>query len=78
MAKDAEKGLELLRHIIKDAKECSVYLDIKGPRKREETPFFFIPELMEDWCKLNFKMAWLEYLSIRFKVDKNYISGSTD
>ena len=77
-AKEAKSGINLLRQLIITCKRLCIYLDIIGPKKRNETPFFFIPELMEDWCKLNFKMAWLEYLSIRFKVEKNYISGSTE
>lgn len=76
--KEAQEGMKLLRAIVVTAKRLNIYLDIIGPKKREETPFFFLPELMEEWCKLNFKMAWLEYLSVRFKVDKNYMSGSTD
>ena len=76
--KEAQEGMKLLRAIVVTAKRLNIYLDIVGPKKREETPFFFLPELMEEWCKLNFKMAWLEYLSVRFKVDKNYMSGSTD
>lgn len=76
--KEAQEGMKLLRAIVVTAKRLNIYLDIIGPKKREETPFFFLPELMEEWCKLNFKMAWLEYLSVRFKIDKNYMSGSTD
>lgn len=49
--------MELLRAIVVTAKRLNIYLDIIGPKKREETPFFFLPELMEEWCKLNFKMA---------------------
>ena len=75
---EAQKGLEYLRTIVVMAKRLTIYLDVIGPKKREDTPFFFLPELIEDWSKLNFKMAWLEYLSVRFKVDKNYMSGSTD
>lgn len=77
-AEEARDGMAMLRGIVSAAKYLNIYLDIIGPKKRTETPFFFLPELMEDWCKLNFKMSWLEYLSIRFKVDKNYMSGSTD
>lgn len=75
---EAQQGMQRLREIVVQAKERLVYLDIIGPKQRKDTSFFFLPELMEEWSKLNFKMAWLEYLSVRFKVDKNYMSGSTE
>lgn len=75
---DAQIGLHVLEDAIVDAKKLGYTLHIIAPRHREDTPFFFIPELIEDWSKTNFKMSWLEYISARFKVDKNYMSGTTD
>jgi len=77
-ADEARHGWKLLKDLIKDAKHQQIDLRIIAPRHREDTPFFFLPELVCNWCELNFKLSWLEYLSIRFKVDKNYMSGSTE
>ena len=77
-ADEARHGWELLKDLIKDAKHQQIDLRIIAPKHREDTPFFFLPELVCNWCELNLKLSWLEYLSIRFKVDKNYMSGSTE
>ena len=75
---EAQEGLEYLKKIIKYAKYHQIFIQLKTPKKRENTPFFFLPELFEQWTNMNFKVCWLEFLSYRYVVGHNVMSGVTD
>lgn len=73
----AVQDFELLKRIIILAKREKILVKIIAP-KRTQTPFFFLPELVENWCEMNFKLSWLEFISSRYSVEKNILSGVTD
>lgn len=75
---EAYNGVELLKDIVVKAKENYISIHIIAPKTRYDTPFFFIPELLDEWTSSNFKISWLEFLSKKYYVDGNVISGSTD
>ena len=54
---EAQEGLEYLKKIIKYAKSHQIFIQLKTPKKRENTPFFFLPELFEQWTNMNFKVC---------------------
>ncbi len=75
---EAFKGFELLKEIIISAKENEIPIKIIAPKTRYDTPFFFLPELCEEWTNTNFKISWLEFISKKYYIDGNIVSGSTE
>jgi len=54
---EAFKGFELLKENIVLAKEHEIPVKIIAPKTRYDTPFFFLPELCEEWTNTNFKIS---------------------
>ena len=73
----ALKDFEELKRLIIKVKREKFFIKIISP-KRINTPFFFLLELIENWSKINIKLSWLEFISTRYKVEKNTLSGVTD
>ena len=75
---EAIAGMEQLKDIVKYAKHHQIFIKFITPRKRTNMPFFFLPELFENWTEMNFRVCWLEFLSYRYGVGHNTMSGVTD
>ena len=75
---EAIAGMEQLKDIVKYAKHHQIFIKFITPRKRNNMPFFFLPELFENWTEMNCRVCWLEFLSYRYGVGHNTMSGVTD
>lgn len=73
----ASENFDTLKKIILLAKKNRILIEIISC-KRKQDPFFFLPELVEQWSRTNIKMSWLEFLSAFYRVNKDRISGVTD
>lgn len=75
---NAIKGFSLLMDIVVSAKEKCIPIKIIAPKTRYDTPFYFLPELMEEWSESNFKLSWIEFLSKKYKVNSDFTTGFTE
>lgn len=55
-----------LRHIIIEAKENGIYIEIRMPTTRFETPYFELFESLSLWTKYYFQYSWLEFITFNY------------
>lgn len=55
-----------LRKIIVEAKENGIYIEIRMPTTRFETPYFELFESLSIWTRYYFQYSWLEFLTINY------------
>lgn len=77
-AQEAREGLKALQDVIISAKQKKVKIKIIGPATRYDTPFFLIPELIEEWTTNYLQQSWIEFLSKRYSVSSNNVSGTNN
>ena len=70
---DAFKDFAALKQVILQAKNCRATIEVVGPTKRLDTPYFMFFEACANWTKEGFnKMSWLEFITYYYgQVRKN-------